>query len=151
MVSAVKSLDYIQNHLIFMCHQTLFFLSVICGCFMQSWFAPVFEVRTSVCFRWSRCFPGSSCTTPSRWAATTTVTTSTQESRSTSAPLRTIRGPSHITTAAACRSDLGRNQRLLENGPFRWEKRTAEGALALMCTFDSVVLYFFRASSRFYD
>lgn len=68
-----------------------------------------------VCFRWSRCFPGSSCTTPSRWGATTTVTTSTRESRSTSAPLRTIRGPSHITTAAACRSDLSRNQRLLKN------------------------------------
>lgn len=38
---------------------------------------------TFLCFRWSRCLPGSSCTTPSRWAATTTAATSTRESRTT--------------------------------------------------------------------
>lgn len=99
-----------------MCHQKLFFTSLIAGGFIQMRFPPEFEVQTSVCFRWSPCFPGSSCTTPSRWGGTTTATTSTRGSRSTSAPLRTTRGPSHITTAAAaaCRSDRGRNQRLLK-------------------------------------
>lgn len=111
-----------------------------------------------VCFRWSRCFPGSSCTTPSRWGATTTVTTSTRESRSTSAPLRTIRGPSHITTAAACRSDLSRNQRLLKN----WRScgdvsdgRTGQEMMAwrLECVHSNArfCTFFFTASSIFYD
>lgn len=118
---------------------------------MQPWFTPVFEVGTSVCFRWSRCFPGSSCTTPSRWAATTTVTTSTRESRSTSAPLRTIRGPSHITTAAACRSDLSRNQRLLENWRFRREKRTAKVAMTPPCTFKGCFCTFLGAQDLMTD
>lgn len=53
--------------------------------------------------RWSPCSPGSCCTTPSRRAATSTAATSTRESRTTSAPLRSTRGPSHTTTA--CKSD----------------------------------------------
>lgn len=141
-----------------MCPQKLFSFWVICGCFMQIWFTPAFEVRTSVCFRWSRCFPGSSCTTPSRWGAITTVTTSTQESQSTSAPLRTTRGPSHITTAAACRSELSRNQRLLKNWRSSGDLSDGRTGQEMMdwhwywyCTFLSVFLYLFRASSRFYD
>lgn len=109
----------------------------------------VFEDRTSVCFRWSRCFPGSSCTTPSRWGATTTATTSTRESRSTSAPRRTTRGPSHITTAAACRSDLSRKQRLLK----AWRRDSSDDRTAwkdglASCVHSSVCvcLNVFRAS-----
>lgn len=80
------------------------------------WWGTMFKLTrvTFPALRWSHCLPGSSCTTPSRWEATTSATTSTRRSQTTRTPPRTTRGPSRITSAAACRSDLRRFKWLLK-------------------------------------